>query len=145
MHIPLQARQALIEKYRRKNGGKDEPDPVYAAMAESMDTALGTLRATLERSGVADNTLIILTSDNGGVGFQERNLHRIADNGPWRAGKGFLYEGGIREPMIVYWPGVTKPRRGVRCPSHRHRFYADDFEYGRGRPGAVTLRRTRYQ
>lgn len=113
VHIPLQARQALIEKYRRKNGGKDEPDPVYAAMAESMDTALGTLRATLERSGVADKTLIILTSDNGGVGFQQRNLHRIADNGPWRAGKGFLYEGGIREPMIVYWPGVTK--RGAVC------------------------------
>jgi len=113
VHIPLQARQAMIEKYRRKNGGKDEPDPVYAAMAESVDTALGTLRTALKRSGVADDTLIILTSDNGGVGFQGRNLHRIADNGPWRAGKGFLYEGGIREPMIVYWPGVTKP--GAVC------------------------------
>ncbi len=108
VHIPLQARQAMIEKYRRKNGGNDEPDPVYAAMAESMDTALGVLRATLKGAGVEDNTIIILTSDNGGVGFQYRNLHRIADNGPWRAGKGFLYEGGIREPMIVHWPGITQ-------------------------------------
>jgi arylsulfatase A len=113
VHIPLQAREALIEKYRRKNGGKDEPDPVYAAMIETVDTALGTLRATLDRAGVADNTIIVLTSDNGGVGFQQRRLHRIADNGPLRAGKGFLYEGGIREPLIVYWPGVTKP--GAVC------------------------------
>jgi arylsulfatase A-like enzyme len=113
VHIPLQARQAMIQKYRRKNGGKDEPDPVYAAMVETVDTALGTLRATLKRAGVAENTIIILTSDNGGVGFQYRSLHRIADNGPWRAGKGFLYEGGIREPLIVYWPGVTRP--GAVC------------------------------
>ncbi len=109
VHLPLQARQAMIEKYQRKNGGRGVPDPVYAAMAESVDTALGALRATLKRAGVEDRTIIILTSDNGGVGFQGRSLHRIADNGPWRAGKGFLYEGGIREPMIVHWPGNTKP------------------------------------
>jgi arylsulfatase A len=109
VHIPLQERQALVDKYRRKNGGKDEPDPVYAAMVESVDTALGRMRAKLKELGVADNTIIILTSDNGGVGFQGRQLHRIGENGPFRAGKGYLYEGGIREPLIVHWPGVTKP------------------------------------
>lgn len=108
VHLPLQAKLAMIEKYRHKNGGKNEPDPVYAAMIESTDIALGSLRTVLERAGVADNTIILLTSDNGGVGFQGRNLHRIADNGPLRAGKGFLYEGGIREPLIVHWPGVTR-------------------------------------
>lgn len=108
VHGPLQAKKPMIEQYRHRNGGKDEPDPTYAAMIESTDIALGSLRKSLERAGVADNTIIILTSDNGGVGFQGRRLHRIADNGPYRAGKGFLYEGGIREPFMVYWPGVTR-------------------------------------
>ena len=116
VHLPLEAKVAMIEKYRRKNGGKDEPDPVYAAMIESTDLALGSLRATLQSAGVADNTLIILTSDNGGVGFQGRDLHRIANNGGLRAGKGFLYEGGIREPLVAHWPGVTRPGSSCDVP-----------------------------
>jgi arylsulfatase A len=121
VHLPLEAKVAMVEKYRRKNGGPknakiDEPDPVYAAMIESTDLALGSLRATLERAGVADNTIIILTSDNGGVGFQGRDLHRIANNGGLRAGKGFLYEGGIREPLIVHWPEATRPGSSCDVP-----------------------------
>ena len=98
----------MVAQYLSRNGGTNKPDPVYAAMIDSTDRALGRLRQALERAGVADNTIIVLTSDNGGVGFQGRSLHRIADNGPFRAGKGFLYEGGIREPLIVHWPGVTE-------------------------------------
>lgn len=109
VHLPLQAKQALVEKYKLKNHGKDEPDPVYAAMVEYVDIALGAMRKTLERLNLAQNTIFIVTSDNGGVGYQSKVLHRIADNGDLRAGKGFLYEGGIREPLIVHWPGVTKP------------------------------------
>lgn len=116
VHLPLQARLQLIEKYRGKNGGKDEPDPVYAAMVESVDMALGRLRKALEDAGVADNTVIVLTSDNGGVGFQHHNLHRIASNGNLRGGKGYLYEGGIREPFLVHWPGVTRPGSVCNVP-----------------------------
>lgn len=108
VHMPLQEREALIEKYRKKNGGREEPDPIYAAMVESVDVALGNLRDKLEELGLSDDTIILLTSDNGGVGFQGRRLHFVANNGGLRAGKGFLYEGGIREPLIAYWPGVTK-------------------------------------
>jgi arylsulfatase A-like enzyme len=109
VHMPLQAKQALVEKYKLKNQGKPEPDPVYAAMVEYVDIALGAMRKTLEKLGMAENTILIVTSDNGGVGYQAKRLHRIADNGDLRAGKGFLYEGGIREPLIVHWPGVTRP------------------------------------
>ncbi len=107
--FPCQRSSDLIQKYQKKNGGKNEPDPVYAAIVEYVDIAFGQLRDMLDRLGVLDNTIIVVTSDNGGVGYQGRKLHRIADNSNLRAGKGFLYEGGIREPLIVHWPGVTKP------------------------------------
>ncbi|MES2394099.1 MAG: sulfatase [Acidobacteriota bacterium] len=116
VHLPLDERPEHIEKYKRKNHGADEPDPIYAAMVESVDTALGRLRKKLTELKVADNTIIILTSDNGGVGFQGRSLHRVGDNGPFHGGKGFVYEGGIREPLIVHWPGVTKPGSICQMP-----------------------------
>lgn len=116
VHLPLGARPEEIAKYEHKNGNTNrdaEPDPVYAAMVESVDKALGSLRAKLDSLGVADNTIIFLTSDNGGVGFQGRNLHRVGNNGSLHGGKGYTYEGGIREPLIVHWPGVTEP--GTVC------------------------------
>ncbi len=116
VHMPLQERQALIEKYRKKNGGKDEPDPIYAAMVESVDIALGNLRSKLDELGLSEDTIILLTSDNGGVGFQGKRLRFVANNGGLRAGKGFLYEGGIREPLIACWPGVTKAGSTTNVP-----------------------------
>ncbi|MCE5311008.1 MAG: sulfatase-like hydrolase/transferase, partial [Acidobacteriales bacterium] len=108
VHIPLQARLAAVEKYRRKNGGKDFPNPTYAAMVESFDTAVGRIRQTLLRLGIARETMLVITSDNGGLRYEGRSKNPVTDNSPLRAGKGHLYEGGIREPLIVHWPGVTK-------------------------------------
>jgi arylsulfatase A-like enzyme len=80
-------------------------NPIYAAMIENMDTNIGRLMAKLAELGIDDNTLIIFTSDNGGG--------EVTSNHPMRGGKGWLYEGGVREPWIVKWPGVTKP--GSTC------------------------------
>src|SRR5690606_27448962 len=79
--------------------------PVYAAMIERMDSAIGRILAALEENGLAENTIVIFTSDNGGLatgGCPTSNL-------PLRAGKGWAYEGGVRVPMIVVAPGVTEP------------------------------------
>ena len=78
---------------------------VYAAMVEAMDQAVGKVLQQLEDSGVADNTIVFFTSDNGGLATSEGSP---TSNLPLRGGKGWVYEGGIREPWIVRYPGVTK-------------------------------------
>jgi arylsulfatase A-like enzyme len=83
-------------------------NPIYAAMIENMDTNIGRLMAKLAELGIDDNTLIIFTSDNGGG--------EVTSNHPMRGGKGWLYEGGVREPWIVKWPGVTKPSSTCDVP-----------------------------
>ncbi len=109
VHTPIQGKEDLAAKYRAKppHGGQDNPE--YAAMIETVDTSVGRVRAKLEALGIADRTILIFMSDNGGLG-------RVTSNAPLRAGKGTLYEGGIREPMIVRWPGVTRPGRVCGTP-----------------------------
>jgi arylsulfatase A-like enzyme len=83
-------------------------DPVYAAMIETMDDNVGRLMAKLGELGIADDTIVLFTSDNGG--------HHITSNGPLRGCKGWLYEGGVREPWIVKWPSVIKPGNTCNVP-----------------------------
>ena len=120
VHTPLMGRADLVAKYekRRKERGlhddfTNEPPrrnrivqshAVYAAMVEAMDQAVGKVLAALDTHGVADRTLVIFTSDNGGLSTSEGSP---TTNLPYRAGKGWLYEGGIREPVIVRWPRVN--------------------------------------
>jgi arylsulfatase A-like enzyme len=105
VHWPMEAPQKLIEKYAdRKGPGLN--DTRYGAMIEAMDAAIGRVLGELDALKLTDNTLVVFTSDNGGFGG-------VADNRPLRAAKGFLYEGGIRVPLIVRWPGVVKP--GTTC------------------------------
>lgn len=134
VHTPTQAPPELVEKYQQKarNLGLDQmhafeegesfptehkrsqrvtrrirqSDPVYAAMMENLDTNIGRLRAALAASGKAENTVIIFTSDNGGLATAEGSP---TCNHPLHEGKGWVYEGGTRVPLIIQWPGVTTP------------------------------------
>jgi arylsulfatase A-like enzyme len=106
VHTPIQAKQDLIAKYKGKTATDRHSNATYAAMIESVDTALGKILDALDEAGVAGRTLVLFTSDNGG-------LVPITRNTPLRSGKGFPYEGGIREPLVVRWPGVVRP--GSTC------------------------------
>ena len=110
VHIPLHARQALIDKYQaRVQPNARHTNAIYAAMIESVDEQIGRVLAKLDELNIATNTVVIFTSDNGGLAVHEGQKTPATSNAPFRGGKGDLYEGGIRDPLIVRWPGVIKP------------------------------------
>lgn len=109
IHIPLEADVRFAEKY--KNKGLSKGEIAYATLIEGMDKSLGDLMDWLDQNKLTDNTVIIFMSDNGGLSrVPPRSGIAHTQNYPLKAGKGSVYEGGIREPMIVSWPGVTKPK-----------------------------------
>ena len=91
-------------------------DPIYAAVIETLDDAVGLLLKKLDELKLADNTIVVFTSDNGGLHVPEGPHQKITHNTPYRAGKGFLYEGGIRVPLIVRWPGQVKAGQTLDVP-----------------------------
>jgi arylsulfatase A-like enzyme/glyoxylase-like metal-dependent hydrolase (beta-lactamase superfamily II) len=138
VHVPLLGRPDLVRKYEEKLGRGGAPGPpelaeeeqawpaeeprrvrvqqrhaVYAAMVEAMDRAVGKVLDRLEALGLADRTVVLFTSDNGGLSTAEGSP---TSNLPLRGGKGWLYEGGIREPLLVRAPGVTRPGSVCRAP-----------------------------
>lgn len=121
VHSPYQAKPDLVKKFQSKPGVGGHNDPTYAAMIASVDESVGRVMKTLEDLKLADNTVLIFTSDNGGVGGYVREGIKkggdVTDNAPLRSGKGSLYEGGTREPFIVRWPGVTKPGSTCNVPT----------------------------
>ena len=110
VHAPFDAKQTRIDKYGELVDPDDEQRcPTYAAMIESMDDAVGTLMDELDRLGIADETIIIFASDNGGNMYNLVDGERPTSNRPLRGGKATMYEGGVRTPAIIVWPGHVEP------------------------------------
>jgi arylsulfatase A-like enzyme len=145
VHTPLQGREDLIAKYKAKRqtvldadeqefGPEEQVWPVkdqrqvrirqahavYAAMVEAMDEQVGRVLDKLDELGIADHTVVILTGDNGGLSTSEGSP---TSNLPLRGGKGWLYEGGIREPFLIRWPGATRPGSSCDVPAISTDFY----------------------
>jgi arylsulfatase A-like enzyme len=108
VHAPFDAKRVLIDKHRERIDRADpQRSPTYAAMIESMDDAVGTLLDALDRLGLADQTVIVFTSDNGGNMYNEIDGTTPTSNSPLRGGKATLFEGGTRVPAVIAWPGLT--------------------------------------
>jgi arylsulfatase A-like enzyme len=106
-HDPLQPPPEWLGKVKQREPGLSEKRAKLVALIEHLDSGIGKVLDTLDRTGLATNTLVIFTSDNGGL------LANGANNGPWRSGKGHMYEGGLRVPGAARWPGVIKPGTGT--------------------------------
>jgi len=146
VHTPLQSRPDLEKKYEEKRSrlglevkwSREEPRdvrlvqelPVYAGMVEAMDLAVGKVLAKLDELGLAENTLIIFTSDNGGLSTSEGSP---TSNLPLRGGKGWMYEGGIREPLVVRWPAVLKAGSVIDTPVCSPDYFATAMDVAQGK------------
>ncbi len=127
-HTRLDPRPELLKKYaQRPDAGKNRNNPELAAMLESIDEGVGRIMATLDELNLTRDTVVIFASDNGG----ERN---VTDNHPLRGGKSFLYEGGLRVPCIVRWPGKVKPGSVCDEPVITQDFYPTFMQMARVKP-----------
>lgn len=145
VHTPIESKQVLTDKYKAKAEKLPasekqkftsvygryqtrlvQENPAYAGMVQSVDESVGRVMKKLEEMGAADNTVVIFMSDNGGLSTVPREGPTA--NLPLRAGKGWLYEGGIREPMLIKWPGVVKPGSVCSEPVTSTDFYPTMLE-----------------
>ena len=137
VHAPLETTEALWAKYRDKASRERKPNhrfiidrtspvrqvqdhPVYGGMVEAMDMAVGLVLETLDRLGLDENTIVVFTSDNGGVSAGDG---KATSNLPFRGGKGRQWEGGIREPYFIKWPGVVQANSVSDVPAIGTDFY----------------------
>lgn len=142
VHMPLQAKSDDVRKYMSKADGlslkepefitdhgvkvqQQQKNPIYGAMVGSLDESVGHILGKLQELGLETNTIVIFTSDNGGLSSAE---FAATSNLPLRGGKGWAYEGGIREPLIIRWPGVTQPGSVSSTPVTSADFYPTFLE-----------------
>lgn len=138
VHSPHHAKEQLIAKFKPKPGVGGHNNPTYAAMIASVDESVGRIMALLDELKLADNTVLIFSSDNGGVGGYVREGVKqagdVTDNAPLRSGKGSLYEGGTRDPFIVRWPGKVKPGSTCDVPTIHVDVYPTFLELAGAKP-----------
>ncbi len=108
VHIPLKAKAEMIAHYKPGRSGQ-QGNPIYAAMIESLDEGVGRVLQKLDDLKLSERTIVLFTSDNGGLCVTEGPNTPATINAPLREGKGYLYEGGLRVPLIVKWPGHIQP------------------------------------
>jgi len=141
VHSPLDAKPELIDKFKPKPPVGGHRNPTYAAMIASLDESVGRVLAALDELKLAENTVVVFSSDNGGVGGYAREgiakeSSDTTDNTPLRSGKGSLYEGGTRDPFIVRWPGVTKPGSACDVPAIHVDVYPTFLDIAGAKPPA---------
>lgn len=137
-HTPIEGKPALVEHYRRKlRPGGQHQNPDYAAMIHTLDENVGRILEHLRKRRLAERTLVVFTSDNGGY-ISPYKGRQVTSNAPLRSGKGSLYEGGVRVPLLVKWPGVTPRGAVVEEPVICMDFFRTLAELA-GAPGATAL------
>ena len=144
VHSPHQAKPELIEKFKKKEPTQGHKNATYAAMIYSVDESVGRIMALLDELKIAENTLVIFSSDNGGVGgYRRAGIEKgndVTDNAPLRGGKGMLYEGGVRVPFIFRWPGKIPAGVTSETPIHSVDIYPTFLELaGAERPKGMEL------
>ena len=132
VHTPLQAPEAIIAKYKAKKHSSDHNNPIYAAMVEALDNCVGRLLDSIQDMGLSNKTLVIFTSDNGGI-------RAISKQTPLRAGKGSYYEGGIRVPMIATWPAQIPSGTTCHVPISNIDFFPSLLKLCGGNLDQITL------
>jgi arylsulfatase A-like enzyme len=148
VHSPHQAKKELIERFKKKPPADGHHDPTYAAMIASVDESVGRIMTKLDELGLAENTLVIFSADNGGVGGYRSvglGIEGITDNAPLKGGKGTLYEGGVRVPYIFRWKGQIEPGQTNSTPIISVDLYPTLLEFAVADPPAdYTLDGTSY-
>jgi arylsulfatase A-like enzyme len=133
VHVPFAPDDRFYEKYR--SAGLDPTEAMYAALVEGMDKSLGDILANIDRHGLSDQTVVLFLSDNGGLSAHGRGGSPHTHNKPLSSGKGSAHEGGIRVPMIVKWPGITKAGEVCRQYVIVEDFFPSILEIAGVKPG----------
>ena len=141
VHTPIQAKPDYVAKWQKKTPKGTHWNPTYAAMIQSLDESVGRIMAKLDELKLAENTILIFSSDNGGVGGYHSTEAPASkkgntDNAPLRGGKGTLYEGGIRVPFIVRWPAVVAPGTTSEQPAAHVDIYPTFLDVAGAKPKA---------